>query len=74
MSKMIAQFLLTPARLLDIAERNAKKSGTEIGVEIHPIGNGHICGVVGETLAVMLLIGAVAAEGEDALFKAEMMS
>lgn len=71
MNRMIAQFILPATRLLDIAERDAKKSGVKVSVQIHPIGNGAICGAVGPTQSIMFLIGVVAAETENALYKAE---
>lgn len=73
MNAMFAQFCLPAESVLSIAARYAKKTATAFDVEVRSIGNGRISVATGPTQAIMRLIGAVADEGEDALYKAELI-
>lgn len=73
MNKMIATFCMTADSLKKIAEADAKTSSSQVAVEIRPVLNGKLSTATGEAQAVMFLIGAVAANGEDTLYKAEAL-
>lgn len=62
---MSALFLMEAERLAKMAARQ------DLQLKIAPVGNGALANVYGETQQVMILIGEVAAQGEDALYKAE---
>lgn len=70
---MAAEVLLPPDCVRGIADRDVKKSGVTVGVDIQSRNNGEASLVVGRIQQVMFLIGAVAAEGEAALYRAEVI-
>lgn len=70
---MFAEFLLPADRVRGIAEHDAQKSGSKIEVDLQPRGNGAMTLAVGPIQPVMFLIGAVAAEGEAALYRAGLV-
>lgn len=72
-NRMFAQFCLPAEILLAIIERDAAKTHSHSSVSVRPIGNGALCAATGPTQEIMGLIGAVADEGEDALYKAEWL-
>lgn len=73
MNAMFAQFCLSAESVSSIAARYAMKTATALDVEVRSIGNGRLCAATGSTQAIARLIGAVADEGEDALYKAEII-
>jgi hypothetical protein len=64
---MFATFLMESERLAKMAARQ------DLQLKIAPVGNGRVASVYGEAQQVMILIGEVAAQGEDALWKAAAM-
>ena len=71
MNQTRATFCMPAEQLMRIAEADAVKSGApEVAVEIVPIFANKLCAATGPTQAIMFLIGAVAANGEDTLYGA----
>ena len=69
-NNMAAEFLLEMKDIRKICADEEKRSGMTLDVAFEPVGNGKITLAAGKTQHVMILIGAVAAAGEEALYKA----
>ena len=72
-NRMYAEFLMDEARLGAILNKSVEKGGSKSRLKIGRVGNGRISSATGPTQEVMFLIGDVAAEGEDCLYRAMVL-